>query len=472
MKTLANEGFVSLGINLTPVYYLDSLDSNKNTLYETQKDLFSKILKRHVQSLLDNVNSDNNVYGFEMKDKIDFNNIILVGHSRGGQNLFLANEILKDMGFNVKGNISIAPANYWPDFKNYLDIPTGIILPQLDGDVHTLDGRKIFDTMRREKREKDLQLIYLYSANHNNFNDTIFKEDNSFVDYKGNELKTPMSGNEQRAFASKYIVDFSKACVRDGNLSGLLCSEDGTLYNQKVLMSVVKGGSRYLFDATSDSDFKMLSGNFKKIIASKDKQKNTAGNIRLPGLSNYYPLVALEFKKTNDLVKLNLSNNNDFTKFDTISFEIMQDSTDAINRSKNQILDITISDKNGVSHTISTPANAYALQYQDGKMTRIDLRDEETETMYSNFTPLSTLMIPLSEFSKIDFSNISNIEISPSKLTEKGNFMLQSVYLSSMNKFNNSEMKIENLTSIIICAVIVCIISFGLFVVYKKQIKH
>ncbi|CEK31771.1 putative lipoprotein [[Clostridium] sordellii] len=472
MKSLAKEKFVSLGLNLTPIYYLDSSDSDKSSLNNTQKDLFSKILKQHVKSLLNSVNTgDKSTYGFDMKDKIDFNNVILVGHSRGGQNLFLANKTLKEMGLNIKGNISIAPANYWQDFKNYDDIPTGIILPQLDEDVITLDGRNIFDKIRLQKRSSDLQLLYLYSANHNNFNSTIFGEDNSFVDSKGNTLKEPMSIKEQQNFSSKYIVNFAKSCIEKGSLSGIMPSEDGTLYNQKVLMSFVKGKSKVLFDSSSDSNSKMISGSFKKIIASTDDKKNTVGNVRLPGISDNYPLISLEFKNTSDKVDFKLPEPNDFTKFDTISFEIMQDSTSPINKGKNQMLDITLIDKNGKFHTISTPKDTYSLQYQPGKMTSIALRDEHAKTMYSNITPLSTLMIPLSEFNnKVDLSKISAVEISPSKSTGQGSFMLQSMYLSSIN--NDSKTKSLNLNSVIIYVLAFAISFTILFILTKKIINH
>ncbi|WP_027626990.1 hypothetical protein [Terrisporobacter glycolicus] len=474
MKALAKEGFVSLGLNLTPVYSLDSSDSDKNSRYKAQKYLFNKILKTHIESLKDAVNKGNdNIYGFDMKNKIDFNNVILVGHSRGGQNIFLGNEILKEMGLNVKGNISIAPANYWPAFDSYPDVPTGIILPQLDGDVITLDGRQIFDTMALQKRKSDLQLIYLYSANHNNFNSTIFKEDNSFVDAKGNILKEPMSGKVQRDFASKYIVDFSKSTIEKGNLSALSPSEDGTLYKQNVLMSFVKGGSKPLFNATSNSDFKMLLGNFKKVIASKDKEKNTAGNVRLPGVSNNYPLVSLTFKNTKDKVSFKLPNNNDFTKFDTLCLEIMQNSTDPINEGKDKMLDITLTDKNGSSYTISTEPNTNSLQHQPGKMTSISLRDEEAQTMYSNITPLSTLMIPLSKFDgKVDISKISKVDISPSKSTEQGSFLLQSMYLSYINNPNNSEVTTGLSRTMISYILIFALASFIVLIFSKKLIKH
>lgn len=468
MKALAKEGFVSLGLNLTPVYYLDSFDSDKSSLNKTQQDLFSKILKRHVKSLLDSVNNgDSNIYGFDMKDKIDFNNVILVGHSRGGQNLFLGNRILKEMGLNIKGNISIAPANYWKDFNTYDDITTGIILPQLDGDVITLDGRTIFDKMRLQKRSSDLQLIYLYSANHNNFNSTIFGEDNSFIDADYNTLKEPMSINEQQDFTSKYIVDFAKSSIENKNLSGILPSQDGTLYDQKVLMSFVKGEYKSLFDATVDSNFNMISGSFKKIIASKNEEKNTAGNVRLPGILDTYPLVLLDFKNISDKVSFKFPKSNNFNKFDTLSFEIMQDSTDSINNGKNQMLDITLIDKKGNSHTVSTPNDTYSLQYQPGKMTSMSVKDEYATTMYSNITPLSTLMVPLSEFNNnVDLSAISTVEISPSKSTNQGSFMLQSIQLSSLN--NNSDTKVANFNHIIIY-ILICALLFIILFIFNKR---
>ncbi|MCC3868887.1 hypothetical protein [Terrisporobacter mayombei] len=62
----------------------------------------------------------------------------------------------------------------------------------------------------------------------------------------------------------------------------------------------------------------------------------------------------------------------------------------------------------------------------------------DAETMYSNITPLSTLMIPISEFDdKVDVSETSTVDISPSKSTGQGSFMLQSMSLSYINSSSN-----------------------------------
>lgn len=91
--------------------------------------------------------------------------------------------------------------------------------------------------------------------------------------------------------------------------------------------------------------------------------------------------------------------------------------------------------------------------------------------MYSNITPLSTLMIPLSEFNnKVDLSKISAVEISPSKSTGQGSFMLQSMYLSSIN--NDSKTKSLNLNSVIIYVLAFAISFTILFILTKKIINH
>ncbi|WP_297135827.1 hypothetical protein, partial [Terrisporobacter sp.] len=79
---------------------------------------------------------------------------------------------------------------------------------------------------------------------------------------------------------------------------------------------------------------------------------------------------------------------------------------------------------------------------------------------------------------KIDISNISTVEISPSKSTKEGKFMLQSMYLSSINKDNNpnkdnnSEVKVESSNSMVKYMLICAITSFILFIFYKKIIKY
>ena len=153
----------------------------------------------------------------------------------------------------------------------------------------------------------------------------------------------------------------------------------------------------------------------------------------------------------------------------------MQDSTDSINKNKNQMLDITLTDKSGKSHTISTQKNNYSLQYRDGKMANIALRDQDIKKMYSNHTPLSTLMISLNEFNnKIDCSNVESIKISPSKSDKEGSFMLQSVYLSSIDK-NKTIDKEKSSKSLqykdVMYILIFSIIAFGGYIIYKKKIK-
>ncbi|WP_196334128.1 hypothetical protein, partial [Paraclostridium sordellii] len=61
-------------------------------------------------------------------------------------------------------------------------------------------------------------------------------------------------------------------------------------------------------------------------------------------------------------------------------------------------------------------------------------------------------------------------EISPSKSTGQGSFILQSMYLSSIN--NNSQAKGLNLNSIIIYVLAFAVSFTILFILTKKIIKH
>lgn len=100
------------------------------------------------------------------KDKIDFGNVGLMGHSRGGEAVVIAgNQAPGRLGVTVKAVISLAPVNH--DMFTSADYAFMTILPASDGDVSDNGGARFYDIAKPAPFKSQ---IYIDWANHNYFN--------------------------------------------------------------------------------------------------------------------------------------------------------------------------------------------------------------------------------------------------------------------------------------------------------------
>jgi hypothetical protein len=99
-------------------------------------------------------------------NKIDFQAVGMLGHSRGGEAVVIAgNQAPGQLGVNVGAVISLAPVNH--DAFTPTGYPFMTILPASDGDVSDNGGARFYDIARPEPLKSQ---IYIDFANHNYFN--------------------------------------------------------------------------------------------------------------------------------------------------------------------------------------------------------------------------------------------------------------------------------------------------------------
>ncbi len=132
--------------------------------------------------------------GLNLKGKIDFDNVGLMGHSRGGEGMRAAYELYRETNspwqsrirnsmslITLKGIFEFAPTDrYVQDrHRNLLRLLNAdgtawsSLLPACDGDVFNLQGVKPLDRMLKltnENPAKPKSTIYVYGANHNFYN--------------------------------------------------------------------------------------------------------------------------------------------------------------------------------------------------------------------------------------------------------------------------------------------------------------
>jgi hypothetical protein len=103
--------------------------------------------------------------------QVDMHNVVLVGHSRGGEGVNRATAVTPlSAPYRITGQILIAPTNSERSTASY--VPTVTFLPYCDGDVRSLEGQRYLD-LGRDLAADDAALrstAVMLGANHNFFN--------------------------------------------------------------------------------------------------------------------------------------------------------------------------------------------------------------------------------------------------------------------------------------------------------------
>lgn len=162
--------------------------------------------------------------------KVDMNNIGLIGHSRGGEAVAVAAALNKlthypddaaitfDFAFAIKSVLAFAPSDefYTPAGRsvpledvNYLVIHGGH-----DGDVAVFMGNRQYQRTGFSGAENYFKsALYVYQANHGQFNTGWGKVDMPFPMGNLLNLKALMPENEQRQIAKVYVSAFFEATL-------------------------------------------------------------------------------------------------------------------------------------------------------------------------------------------------------------------------------------------------------------------
>ena len=105
------------------------------------------------------------------KHKVDLDEVVLVGHSRGGEGVSRASlEIPLTAPYTVVGQVLIGPTNFGRQTTPY--VPTVTVLPSCDGDVMDLQGQSYTD-IAQGLADGDTAMkssVMSVGANHNFFN--------------------------------------------------------------------------------------------------------------------------------------------------------------------------------------------------------------------------------------------------------------------------------------------------------------
>ncbi len=223
MRDFSDPGYDYLGELLASRgYILASIDENFINGLREENDARGWFLLKHVQ-LFEGFNdeADNPFEG-----KVDMGNVVLIGHSRGGEavaNAYAFNPLSYypddaslefDFGYDIQGIISIAPVDgqYLPTGRKVVveDVSYLTFHGSHDGDVTSFHGLRIYD--RLEFNDPDAfnfkSAVYVYRANHGQWNTVWGSGDRGPRSARSLDLRGLIPQEDQRRFAEIYVSAF------------------------------------------------------------------------------------------------------------------------------------------------------------------------------------------------------------------------------------------------------------------------
>ena len=341
MQEHSDDGYNYLGEYLSEHGYIfNSLDQNFLNGSWTG-DFRGKEMTTRAWHFLENLNylkKLNNDSSSILYNKIDFNNIIVMGHSRGGEAVNIASKFneLKifpdngnvdlDYNFNIKAIITLAPTDY-RYFRNYdlQNINYLSVQGSMDSDEDSFFGIRQANRLENSNSFSDFNIL-IEGANHSQFNTSWGKHDIGFPGKLLVNNSNILPGWLQRKILKYYLIDF---------LNYTLEGDEDALYNlkksikypieedlyKKIISRSNIGGSKVLLDFEGDELSKGY--NSKLIIENTSKfqleplkfrggksQDNSAMKINISD-SSIFKIEILEELSANNFLSFDISNERD-----------------------------------------------------------------------------------------------------------------------------------------------------------------
>ncbi|MDR3119879.1 MAG: hypothetical protein LBU58_00850 [Clostridiales bacterium] len=431
---LAAEGYVVLSFNINVEYDCFRYGESTNlawayTIYKQQMALLARANA-----------GDDPGYGIDLAGKIDFDDMHLMGHSRGGEVAedFIRKEAEEGLD-RIRSLFRIETSRLIYD-DPMPDVPTGIILGEYDGDMPE-NGQEVFDEIQRDPgRKSPASIVSLRGANHAYFNRT-FSWDDEPKDGRDTEGKL-LTRERQEDFIARFAAAFLSVYAKGAQPWGLWDTGSvtpGTMFGCPVTASYYMPGRLSLI-TVSEAEAARLAVGGDEVEARYAVQEGVYDRILFthPGGSNggrALPLFNIRWTAKAGTVSIPCATAEnpatDFSGYRALSLYTAVDSSDALNpQGEPQSFTVTLIDRTGAAQSVLVPKGAGALDYYPGYVKHYDA-DREFSPAYDvwrGYMPLGDLRIPLTYFDQIDLGAVREIVIGLDQ-TDSGAVMLSGVYL-------------------------------------------
>lgn len=389
-------------------------------------------------------------------NKVDMNNIALIGHSRGGEAVSIAaafnnlkhypenGTIQFDYGFNIRSIISIAGTDkqYKPSGKllpleniNYLAIQGAH-----DMDVSSFAGASQFERIKYTNNEDNFKAsVYVYGANHGQFNSTWGREDGVGLGNRIYNIKQLMPKEKQEKIAKVLISSFLDSTLKGKDeykkvFQNIKYGKEWlpeTLYINNYMNS--KTSIIASFDEDIDISTTTIEGG--RIIA-QNLEKWKEEKVKLKFDNGDYNAVRLAWDKEKDSSNASYNvllptSGSEITDNSAIVFSLAADD-DRKEESKSQLIDLTVAveDKNGNKANLPLSKFSFLTPMIEGKILKVP---------FTSLSPAKEPIFQYFQFKLKDFKvqnpNLNIEQVNKISLvfdkSEKGNILLMNLAIEN-----------------------------------------
>jgi dienelactone hydrolase len=399
-------------------------------------------------------------FGADLRGRVDLESIVLTGHGRSADGaLAIAApaagafdpSALPARQVPVKALLLIAPEGQSQSPQSQLvgisassvismaeslpDVPLGVILAECDGIVPELAGARIYEAARLvEDRGSLAAEVFLNGASHNAFNRFLEADDGQALvgQRAGCEPEVRLDLEAQRKFLAQYTADFfdvvlgrpgAETAVRAVRLDAAV-SEPVLLYGQAALTSLSVPAERRLrvvAPSGVDEVNTNLMGGRAQIVPPAEitfcpgdpaEESLCVPGFHPPGGAPFPNTLKLAWDGAHGLYQLDLpASVADLTRYAALSLRVAVDPADPRTWSGAGApaphFSVILRDKAGGAAVVAVPRGIAALTIPAG-----ELRTQGKAALWTGFTPLSSVRIPLSAFEGIDHSRVAGLAFS------------------------------------------------------------
>lgn len=424
VKALAQNGYIAISMDMLMPYiwaYGDDDDAEKSVA----------VADEHIRSILAAAAGDM-LYPIDLSGKIDADKIALIGHSRGGENIFLIAEDQLEKGVSIEALLSIAPS--WNTSREFPDVSASIIVPQYDGDVTRLDGIALYDYLAKHN-SGDYSVTFLFGANHNFFNRNIERDDSTSHEVENGH--SPLSREEQENFLVNYAVDFFDASFGiEDRFYQLSSPQPNKMYGLDISRRIHLADASGLIDSGTSADFSSDAASVKHVVDYWFFEEDevlidtvTIGLIDedLNVINLNRDLISIEWENGNSSVKITPLVS-DFSGKTALCLHMVPDSASSLNNTDEALrFTIVLRDTDGNFASVVAAANQNVLSCYPGALEATELTDSTIE-YWQPPTPLGMLNLPLTLFKGINLASIDAVELHFDR-TDSGAVFIEAIEL-------------------------------------------
>jgi hypothetical protein len=427
---LAAQGYVALSININADYTLGFGEP-------IPIERLGQLVDLHLKALSAASSGGENKFGVELQGRADLNRLAFIGHSQGGEGAYWLTQKsaldtpdrFKNLGYGpVYGILMIAPSANFGGASG-ASVPLSVILPACDGDVFLQEGQHFYEITRFDPEQSAwASSVWLEGANHNYFNAILSDES---VSRPGRPDCEPLLKPEaQRDFLSAYTIDFLATIF---NHDQSITSRLGMDFQEQA-PSMLYGLPAQVASLAPAADRRPLL----VPASSAELETNLAGgSVTAEGVTTFYceegyyvpsvkpgsepckrvnlvipgnpAMVVVSWSQSGAALRFSLPKGSDLSQFSSIGLRAALDPLSPLNKAgAYQAFTIQLIDQQGHTASVHTRPEEPALRFPEGYKEKNDTFDGG---WFTGRVPLTSIRIPLRDFSGVDLSAIQEITL-------------------------------------------------------------